>query len=51
METIVFLERDTLRADLRPPAFEHRRRDYCATARRSPRTPRRRHRRLKAKAV
>src|SRR5919201_1316564 len=31
METIVFLERDTLRADLRPPAFEHRWLDYGAT--------------------
>src|SRR5919202_2991692 len=31
METIVFLERDTLRAELRPPAFEHRWLDYGAT--------------------
>lgn len=31
METIVFLERDTIRADLRPPAFEHRWVDYGAT--------------------
>ena len=31
METIVFIERDTLRAELRPPAFEHRWLDYGAT--------------------
>jgi glycerate dehydrogenase len=31
METIVFLERDTLRAELRRPAFEHRWRDYDST--------------------
>src|SRR5688500_4843549 len=31
METIVFLERDTLRAELRPPAFEHVWRDYGST--------------------
>lgn len=31
METIVFLERDTIRADLRPPTFEHRWLDYPAT--------------------
>jgi glycerate dehydrogenase len=31
MVTIVFLERDTLRADLRRPAFEHVWRDYGAT--------------------
>ena len=31
METIVFLERDTIRARLRPPAFEHRWLDYGAT--------------------
>src|SRR5919108_313498 len=31
METIVFLERDTIRAELRPPAFEHRWLDYGAT--------------------
>jgi glycerate dehydrogenase len=31
METIVFLERDTLMADLRRPAFEHVWRDYGAT--------------------
>jgi glycerate dehydrogenase len=31
METIVFLERDTIRADLRPPSFEHRWLDYGAT--------------------
>jgi glycerate dehydrogenase len=31
METIVFLERDTVRADLRPPAFEHRWLDYGET--------------------
>jgi glycerate dehydrogenase len=31
METIVFLERDTIRADLRPPAFDHRWLDYGAT--------------------
>src|SRR3712207_3148015 len=31
METIVFLERDTLRADLRRPSFEHTWRDYGAT--------------------
>jgi glycerate dehydrogenase len=31
METIVFLERDTLRAELRPPEFEHRWIDYGAT--------------------
>jgi glycerate dehydrogenase len=31
METVVFLERDTIRADLRPPAFEHRWIDYGAT--------------------
>jgi glycerate dehydrogenase len=31
METIVFLERDTLRAELRRPAFEHVWRDYGST--------------------
>ncbi|HEX8498967.1 MAG TPA: D-2-hydroxyacid dehydrogenase [Pyrinomonadaceae bacterium] len=31
METVVFLERDTLRADLRRPAFEHVWRDYGST--------------------
>ena len=31
METIVFLERDTLRAELRRPAFEHVWRDYGRT--------------------
>ena len=31
METIVFLDRDTLRAELRPPAFEHRWVDYGET--------------------
>src|ERR687888_56839 len=31
METIVFLERDTIRAELRPPAFEHRWLDYSVT--------------------
>jgi glycerate dehydrogenase len=31
METIVFLERDTLRANLRRPAFEHVWRDYGTT--------------------
>ncbi|HZT60369.1 MAG TPA: D-2-hydroxyacid dehydrogenase [Pyrinomonadaceae bacterium] len=31
METIVFLERDTLRAELRRPAFEHRWTDYGVT--------------------
>jgi glycerate dehydrogenase len=31
METIVFLERDTLRANLRRPAFEHVWRDYDTT--------------------
>jgi glycerate dehydrogenase len=31
METIVFLERDTIRAELRPPAFEHRWLDYGVT--------------------
>jgi glycerate dehydrogenase len=31
METIVFLERDTLRANLRRPSFEHVWRDYGAT--------------------
>ncbi|MDT5159428.1 MAG: glycerate dehydrogenase [Acidobacteriota bacterium] len=31
METIVFLERDTLRADLRRPSFEHVWRDYGVT--------------------
>lgn len=31
METIVFLERDTIRAQLRPPAFEHRWLDYGET--------------------
>ena len=31
METIVFLERDTLRASLRGPAFEHVWRDYDST--------------------
>lgn len=31
METIVFLERDTLRAELRRPSFEHVWRDYGAT--------------------
>lgn len=31
METIVFLERNTLRARLRPPAFEHVWRDYLWT--------------------
>jgi len=31
METIVFLERDTIRAELRPPAFEHLWLDYGAT--------------------
>ncbi len=31
METIVFLERDTLRADLRRPSFEHAWRDYGTT--------------------
>jgi glycerate dehydrogenase len=31
METIVFLERDTLRARLREPAFEHTWRDYGST--------------------
>src|SRR5919107_219610 len=31
METIVFLERDTLRAELRRPSFEHTWRDYGAT--------------------
>ncbi len=31
METIVFLERDTLRASLRRPSFEHVWRDYGAT--------------------
>ena len=31
METIVFLERDTLKADLRRPAFEHVWRDYGST--------------------
>src|ERR1043166_6347790 len=31
METIVFLERDTIRAALRPPSFEHRWLDYGAT--------------------
>src|SRR5437763_17023075 len=31
METIVFLERDTLRAELRRPAFEHRWIDYGST--------------------
>ena len=31
METIVFLERDTLRADVRRPAFEHHWTDYGST--------------------
>jgi glycerate dehydrogenase len=31
METIVFLDRDTLDAELRPPSFEHRWIDYGAT--------------------
>jgi len=31
METIVFLDRDTLDAELRPPSFEHRWVDYGAT--------------------
>ncbi|HEX3560314.1 MAG TPA: hypothetical protein VHU19_13995 [Pyrinomonadaceae bacterium] len=31
METFVFLERDALRAELRPPAFERRRLDYGST--------------------
>jgi glycerate dehydrogenase len=31
METIVFLERDTLRAEIRRPAFEHVWRDYGST--------------------
>src|ERR1043166_8658449 len=31
METIVFLERDTIRASLRPPTFAHRWLDYGAT--------------------
>lgn len=31
METIVFLERDTIRADLRRPSFEHTWTDYAAT--------------------
>src|SRR5215207_4072595 len=31
METIVFLERDTLKADLRRPSFEHVWRDYGTT--------------------
>ena len=31
METIVFLDRDTLSADLRAPSFEHRWTDYGAT--------------------
>ena len=31
METVVFLERDTLRAELRRPAFEHVWRDYGST--------------------
>ena len=31
METIVFLERDTLKADLRQPSFEHVWRDYGST--------------------
>ena len=31
METIVFLERDTLKANLRPPSFEHVWRDYGST--------------------
>ena len=31
MLTIVFLERDTLKADLRRPVFEHVWRDYGAT--------------------
>ena len=31
METIVFLERDTLKAELRRPVFEHVWRDYGST--------------------
>ncbi|MGH9901096.1 MAG: glycerate dehydrogenase, partial [Pyrinomonadaceae bacterium] len=30
-ESIVFLDRDTLRADIRKPAFPHKWRDYGAT--------------------
>ena len=31
MERIVFLDRDTLKAEIRPPAFAHEWREYGAT--------------------